>query len=101
MAGEERLHDGLEGDIVLGPRESMSLVGIDDIDYRNALLSHRCDDLVALGHPAAHIVGAVADQHRLRDVAGPVQRGARLEQREALRSAGIANAAALLLVERS
>ncbi len=81
MVGEERLHDGFEGYVVFRPRETVSLVGIDDIDHRNVLFRHRGDNLVAPGHLAAHVVGTVTDQYRLRDVAGPVQRRARPEQR--------------------
>jgi hypothetical protein len=39
MAGEKRLHDGFERDVVLWPSEAVALVGIDDINHRNGLLA--------------------------------------------------------------
>src|SRR3982074_1193530 len=100
MAGEERLGDGVEGDAVLGPYEAVALVRKYDVGHWDALRGHGRDDLVALGNLATHVIGTVADQHGLGDVAGPVQRRAGLEQGPAVRRARIADAATLLLVER-
>ena len=84
--------DGAEGETVLRPREAVAFVGEHDVDDRNVLLRHRRDDLIALGHFAAHVVGAVSDQHRLLDVAGTMQRRARPQERDAVRRARIADA---------
>src|SRR5437016_11709072 len=100
MAREESFHDGLESDVVFRARKAMSFVRKDDVNDRDALLGHRRDDLVALGHFAAYVVRAMADKHRLCDLAGPMQRRARLEKRNALFRSRIANAPALNFVDR-
>src|SRR5438045_7930278 len=100
MAREESFHDGLESNVVFRTRKAMSFVRKDDVNDRDALLGHRRDDLIALGHFAAYVVRAVTDKHRLRDLAGPMQRRTCLEKRNTLFRSRIANAPAFLFVER-
>lgn len=48
--------------------ESVPLVRINNVGYRNILGLHGGNDRIAFGYFAAYIVGAVKDQHGLFDI---------------------------------
>ena len=66
--------------------------GIEHVGDRQVLGAHGRDDLVGLGLLDARVVGALADQQRLRDLVGGVQRRALLSSLRALLGARIADA---------
>lgn len=74
MPCKERFGNCEMGELVRRPLESVSLIGIDDVGHRNVPGPHGGDDGVALCDLAANVVGAMKDQHGLRDVVDLVDR---------------------------
>src|ERR1700735_3865714 len=69
------------------------------LGHRQAQLLLRGDDGVALRQGATHVVRAVADQHRLSDLVGLVERRARAQEGATLLSPYIRIASVKLLHE--
>ena len=77
---QERLRDGVEREAVLRHGKAVPLLGVEHVGDGQALGAHGGDDLVGLGLLDARVVGALADQQRLGDGAGRIQRRALLQQ---------------------
>src|SRR5207245_2005550 len=63
--GEEILGAGVEVDRILGAREAVSFVAVDDVGDRAAVLLDGVDDLLRLRLVHARIVRALPDEERL------------------------------------
>ncbi len=89
----------MEGDVVLRPVEAVTLVGEDHIGDRDLLLLHGRNDQIALRQSAAHVIGAMADQHGLFDLVHLVERRTRAQKRAPLFGLDVGIAAIELLHE--
>src|SRR5262245_16342580 len=67
VAREERLGDGDVGQPVRRLVKTVAFVRIDHVGDGYAFRLHGRDDRIALSDLAAHVVGAMEDQHRLLD----------------------------------
>src|SRR3569623_376310 len=72
---QERLGDSEEREVVLGPREAVTLVGEQGVRDRQAMLLHRLYDLFRLRLVDTGIDRALADQQRLLDRGRAGERG--------------------------
>ena len=75
MLGEELFGPAVEVDAVVRPSEAVSLVRIEAVLDRDALVPHGEGDLVGLGllHPG--IIGALTDEERGSDAVDVVEGG--------------------------
>src|SRR5262245_53918706 len=98
MACKKRFGDGVKGNVVFWVKEAMALVRKNHVGHGNTLGPHGGDDLIRLRHLATYVVGAMADQHRLRYIPSAMQWGARAKECAAFLGSGITDPQALLLV---
>ena len=89
---QERLGDGVEGEVILRPGEAVPLIRIQQVRDGDVPLLHGPDDLVGLGLLNARVVLALPDQKRAADALDVMQRRLLLQHRKALGRARVANA---------
>src|SRR5258705_5151061 len=79
MPGEKHFEDGVERATILLSPESVALVRIVDVGYRNVARLHGADDLLGFRRLDPHVVGTLSDQQRAHDPLDMVERRALLQ----------------------